>query len=282
MLSAKRCGSTAIFKMFQKHPDVGVCHINQDIFRWEPNFWNLGAEAINGLPKKFISRFKESHPFLKLPKKFTEESLFKLWDDILCQLGPVVFDKSPQYLGNQYAMELLKKYIDKGNNVKIFAFMRDPRDAITSQYELWRSYVTRDSPKRRELEWLKKYSHLEFLQRNLKNIHLFRYEDFCSRLDYYAPKLLGYCGLDNLPYSYKHIHPISVGRYSTSINPSIRAWRFSKDFMEHLKHYGYKTPQLASGEKVRLTIKMLRGNIRREISSLKVRKNNVRGNDLAY
>jgi len=26
MLSAKRCGSTAVFKMFQKHPEVGVCY----------------------------------------------------------------------------------------------------------------------------------------------------------------------------------------------------------------------------------------------------------------
>ena len=47
MLSAKRSGSSAVFKIFQKHPDTGVCHVNQGIHYWEANFWNLAAEAID-------------------------------------------------------------------------------------------------------------------------------------------------------------------------------------------------------------------------------------------
>ena len=103
MLSAKRCGSTAVFRMFQRHPDIGVCHVDQNITAWEPNFWNLAVAAIEGNPTKFIHRFSESHPFLRIPYRFSEDAVFRLWDDILETLGPAVFDKSPQYLGNRKA-----------------------------------------------------------------------------------------------------------------------------------------------------------------------------------
>ena len=33
MLSAKRCGSTTIFNLFQKHADVKVLHKDQKIFK---------------------------------------------------------------------------------------------------------------------------------------------------------------------------------------------------------------------------------------------------------
>jgi len=152
MLSAKRSGSSAIFKIFQNHPDVGVCHINQNINYWEPNFWNLASEAINGNTKPFLDRFiykEKSHSFLKIPEQFTEQTVFDLWEQILDKLGPIIFDKSPQYLINDDALELLKKYIRAGNDVRIFGIIRDPKDTITSQYELWNQYVENDSPERR-------------------------------------------------------------------------------------------------------------------------------------
>lgn len=272
MLSAKRCGSTAVFKMFQKHPEVGVCHVDPDIDNWEPNFWNLAAEAIQDSPEQFISRFQTSHPFLRFPERFTEESVFKLWDDILAELGPVVFDKSPQYLGNEYAIELLKKYAGKGNDVRLFAFIRDPRDAITSQYELWKSYVKSDSPEKREAAWLGKYQHLEYLQKHFAYIPLFRYEDFSTAPSCYAPILLRHCGCADIPESYGHIQPTSIGRYSASILPSIRRWKFSEEFKSHLRRYGYKTPQLSLSERARATLRMLSGNIRRELEARKQRQ----------
>ena len=179
MLSAKRCGSTAIYKMFQKHPDIRICHVDPTLENWEPNFWNLGTEAIAGNPSALISRFEKSHPFLRFPDKFSQESIFRLWDNILEEMGPVVFDKSPQYLGNIAAMDLVQRYMQLGNDVRFFAFIRDPRDAITSQYELWRTNVKSESPKKRELAWLAKYHHLEDLQEKLY-IPVFRYEDFFS------------------------------------------------------------------------------------------------------
>ena len=269
MLSAKRVGSTAIFNMFQKHPEVGVCHVNPEIENWEPNFWNLGAEAIQGHPDRFLARFKESHPFLDFPQKFTEESLFSLWDNILEELGPVVFDKSPQYLSNPAAFDLIAKYMQKGNDVKFFGVIRDPRDAITSQYELWKNFVKDVSPKSRELEWLRKYQLLESLQNNFADIPVFRYEDFSSAPLCYASMLYKHCEVAVIPETYAHIKPTSIGRYSASILPSVRAWKFSDEFVMHLKKYGYKIPQLNFFERAKISTRMFSDNIRREARSIK-------------
>jgi hypothetical protein len=260
--------------MFKKHPDVGVCHVNACINLWEPNFWNLGAEAIQGYPDKFLARFKKSHPFLDFPNTFTEESLFSLWDNILEELGPVVFDKSPHYLGNKAVFELLAKYMNKGNDVRFFTVIRDPRDAITSQYELWKSYVKDDSPKKRELAWLEKYHHLEYLQDNFADIPLFRYEDFASAPSCYAPMIFKHCGCVVIPETYEHIKPTSLGRYSASVLPSVRAWRFSDKFVTHLKKYGYRIPQLTLFERTSISTRMLKQNTWREIRSVMVRIKN--------
>jgi hypothetical protein len=239
MLSAKRCGSTAVFRMFQKHSDVGVCHINQQIENWEPRFWDLAGKALQGEKKPFIKRLKKSHPYLKIPKTFSEAEIFQLWDSILKRLGPIVFDKSPQYLGNRTALELIYKYKEIGNDVRIFAFIRDPRDAITSQYILFGG----DTPKKREARWLEKYYHLEELEQRFETIPLFRYEDFSQSPSFYAPLIFKLCGLLDYPHSYNHIRPINIGRYSLSDNPKIRTWKFSEEFIAHLKKYGYSIPQ---------------------------------------
>lgn len=250
MLSAKRCGSTAVFKMFQKHPDVGVCYFDKNIDNWEPNFWNLSAEAIDGNPKPFIDRFKNSHPFLEMPDEFTEETVFRLWDKILDVQGPIVFDKSPQYLGNQKALELLLKYKSKGNDIRIFGMIRDPRDSISSQYELWNKYVKNDTPKLREKEWLEKYNHLERLNKYFGFIPIFKYEDFAQSPAIYAPIIFDYCGIENIKATYEHIRPTHVGRYSTSLNLKIRTWKFSEEFKNHLKKYGYSLPQLKFSNRI--------------------------------
>jgi len=239
MLSAKRCGSTAVFRMFQKHSDVSVCHINQLIENWEPRFWDLAGRALQGEKKPFVERLKKSHPYLKIPATFSEVEIFQLWDSILERLGPIVFDKSPQYLGNRTALELIYKYIELGNDVRIFAFIRDPRDAITSQYILF----GKDSPKKREARWLEKYRHLEELEQRYETIPLFKYEDFSQSPSLYAPMIFKLCGLSDYPHSYDHIRPTNIGRYSISDIPKIRKWKMSEEFIEHLKKHGYSIPQ---------------------------------------
>ena len=177
LLSAKRSGSTALFKCFQKHSEVKIPHSNQKIDNWEIQFWSLAVLALKGDFNPLQERLKKSFPKIdfKLKSEITEDNIFDIWNRILDDRGGVVFDKSPQYLGNNLALDLLKKYIYSGNNVKIISLMRDPRDTITSQYELWREFTEKDSLEKREKYWIKQYKHLEVLREKI-NIPLFYYE----------------------------------------------------------------------------------------------------------
>ncbi|MFQ5400877.1 MAG: sulfotransferase [Anaerolineae bacterium] len=243
MLSAKRCGSTAVFRMFQNHPDVHICHHDQGTSNWEPNFWNLAAKALEGEPKPLVERLRRTCPDVVSPKVWTEAAVFDLWRQIVDRLGPVLFDKSPQYLGNWPALALLHRFMVQGDDVRLFAFIRDPRDAITSQFELWGRRVKEDSPGRRERAWLDKYAHLERLQETME-IPLFRYEDFVAAPACYAPMLFRHCGVAHHPPVYAHLQPTSVGRYFASADWHIRRWRFSEPFRRHLQQYGYDAMHL--------------------------------------
>lgn len=243
MLSGKRCGSTAMFRLFQKHPDVGVCHHDPTIRNWEPNFWNLAADAIDGSPQAFVERFRESHPFLKPPGRFTQDAVFDLWGQLLSTLGPVVFDKTPKYLGHRKGMELLYAYAAAGNDVRLFAMVRDPRDMISSQYELWKDDFPPGTPEYRERHWLDQYRHLEALQAGVLPIPLFRYEDFAASPSRYVPQLMKHLGLRYDPEVHSHIRPTSIGRYSLSTDPEIRRWRYGAEFAARLRQYGYPKPQ---------------------------------------
>jgi len=174
LLSAPRCGSTAVFRIFQKHPDVGICNENPCIFNCEPHFWSLAEKAIAGNPEKLNKKLSKILPTITLPDTYTVETVFALWESILEAQGPIVFDKSPYYLGNRNAMSLLHKYIQLGNDVRIFAIIRNPGDAITSQYELWASQFKIASPETRARIWLDQYTHLEELQKEFGHIWQWR------------------------------------------------------------------------------------------------------------
>ena len=240
LLSAKRCGSTALFKSFQKHPNVGCCHIDSKNNNWEPNFWNLAARAINGDHEPFENRFSSSHPFLTFPSEYSIQNVFKLWNQILDNLGPVVFDKSPQYLGNKDAINLLNEYIKAGNDVRIICQIRDAKDAINSQFNHWSQIVHQDTPKKREQHWLFKYDHLERFRCNSKIDMLFqRYEDFTYLPRQYFKKICSFCDIKFFPECVDHIKPVHIGRYYSTTDKNILLWKFSKKFQRHLEYYGY-------------------------------------------
>ena len=45
LLSAKRTGSTAVMKIFQKHDQTKIMHVDQNVDNWESNFWLLAVES---------------------------------------------------------------------------------------------------------------------------------------------------------------------------------------------------------------------------------------------
>ena len=76
LLSAKRTGSTAVMKIFQKHKKVNLMHIDQKISNWESNFWLLALDAINGKKDSFEDRLKIAAPFIKLQEKYNKKKNF--------------------------------------------------------------------------------------------------------------------------------------------------------------------------------------------------------------
>jgi hypothetical protein len=239
MLSAKRCGSTAMFRVFQKHPDVGVCHVDKSIGNWEPNFWNYAYRAINGNPEQLIKQLGTSHPGLKINTPLDTDRVFDLWGQILEQDGPVVFDKTPKYLAEPGTFELLRQYMDAGNDVRIFGMIRDPRDAITSQYTKWNRIVVDDHPDKRMKKWLKWYGLFEKVQTAFDQVPLFRYEDFATAPVCYAPMIFKHVGVRHIPDAYSHIRPTHVGRYKRTRLKALKEWKYSEEFIAHLKKYGY-------------------------------------------
>jgi hypothetical protein len=248
MLCAKRCGSTAIHNMFRKHPQTKICHVDQNIkvygkYIWEPNYWTHSVEALNGFKDGFVNKFSDSLPFLNIPDNITEETIFELWNNTLDFFGGIVADKSPQYLGNKAAMDLLAKYREMGNDVRVFAFIRNPLDAITSQFILWakENINPYEQLRAKEESWLNKYAHLEKLIEDgcLGEIPLFKYEDFTNDPCRHARDLLTFCGLDDNRMSYSHIKPVHVGRYEKEKNEIIRRWQVSDELKKHMQKYGY-------------------------------------------
>jgi len=268
LLSAPRCGSTAVLRMFQKHPDVGICDMNQGIGNCEPHFWNVAAKAIAGNPERLLRKMHHTLPNIKLPDDYTEDSMFNLWDSILEKQGPVVFDKSPFYLDNRDAMALLYKYIQRGKDVRIFAMIRDPRDAITSQYELFTAQYKGAAPKHHEKQWIYRYIHLEEIQKKIGFLPIFKYEDFSAAPSCYAPIIFNFCGIRHLPYTYDHIKPTHVGRRSASLYREIRRWKMSEQFKAHLVRYGYHDTDNNIVKELFRFIRMLPGNSYRVIVSL--------------
>ena len=268
LLSAPRCGTTAVYQVFNKHPKVHAL--------FEPNFWNLAVKAIEDKTEKFIKRLNKDYPFLETPEVFTEETIFKLWDTILKKYGPVVFEKSPFYLGDRKAIALLKKYRDRGNDVRLFALIRDPRDAITSQHELWGASLKRSSLSKREALWLDRFTHLDEIQADFGYIPVFRYEDLSRSPECYMPMIFDHCDLKNFPHAYNHIKPTNIGRYSFSINFKVRRWRMSKNFQKHLLRYGYRNTKENLLKKLYKFLKMLPGNLKRELRSLKKRRRRIK------
>ena len=250
LLCSHRSGSTALERIFSRHPDVGRCHVDPELPSWEPNFWNLAVEALDGDPSKLRARLADSLPFLEVPERVTEDVVFALWDQLLARLGPIVFDKSPRYLSSYVAFEdppsrrlatclpidLIQRYRARGNDVRLIAIVRDPRDALDSQVQHFDGGDVRTLAWRVPF-WLDQYENLEALRRSDPSIPVFRYEDLVSAPHCYVPMLLAHCGLAIDPATWDHLRPVNVRRHSRGANRGRLACH--PELIPSLERYGY-------------------------------------------
>lgn len=163
LLSAKRCGTTAVANVFRKSSEIKVCGDDQKIDNLEINFWNNAYYEFKKKPndlKKNLIKYMPSIFENKEIKINTKKDIFDLWNFILEKKGPIIFDKSPKYLENMSFLNLISDY-RKNHEVKIIGMIRNPLDAITSQYELWHEYTNEQDLIDREIKWLTYYSNLE-------------------------------------------------------------------------------------------------------------------------
>jgi SAM-dependent methyltransferase len=255
-LAAKRSGTTAIHRIFVNHPDTKICHPNQRKSSWEPNFWNYAAAALDNdrqqlelknvgkgvtPQQQFAERMSIMAPDIPVRLPLSEESIFELWDAILDKYGPIVFDKSPKYLSSDRALQLLLKYIEWGNDVRVFGIIRDPRDVIASQYELWHDVTPDTTPEHRDRRWVEYYQRFERFQVLIgkERCPLIRYEDLSRDPQYWIPFILRHCGMADIPEIYAHIRPVSIGRYSRTRDLALLSWRYSEDLKAVAARYGY-------------------------------------------
>jgi hypothetical protein len=223
-----------MFKVFQKHPDVKIVNKAQNIDNWEPNYWYWAVRAIAGDKRHFVRKLGESVPNIRVPSIVTKTVVFDIWDQILNMFGPVVFDKSPIYLEDPAATDIMLRYMSgRKRKFIFFAFIRDPRDSIVSQHRKWPG----ESLKQRERAWLRKYN-LESLAAKLK-FPIYRYEDVASNPKIFIPKIFRLCELKDIESAYRHIRPVHVGRYKEDEGHDVAGWKFDAAFTVHLKKYGY-------------------------------------------
>lgn len=232
MLSAHRCGSTAMLKVFQNHPDVKIVNKNQNIGNWEPNYWYWADIALKGDRTNFDRKLREAGISVPGGKKFDKHIVYRTWDLILEKFGPTIFDKSPIYLQSRDCTKLIQGYINKRKrDFRFFAFIRDPKDAIASQHAKWPGKCINQW----KAEWLEKYRHLEDLQDKL-GFKIYKYEEVAENPNVYIKKILKDCGLSYSSSYHSHFKPVNVGRYKRHQDKLIIATAMKR----HLHKYGYR------------------------------------------
>lgn len=170
-----------------------------------------------------------------------KEDLFRYWQQLSQEYGPVFFEKSPHHLNHFASTKLLTDYfLTAGKEDKIIGLIRHPGAVIYSTLNRW--YV---NPVKRLKKWTYTYDNLVYLQAQLpdEQLLLIRYEDMIDNPEASFRKVCEFLGLE---------YNVDMG---TGIHGESRdAWKEDKNFAipltpaaeKLLRHFGY--PALKKGK----------------------------------
>ena len=239
LLSSKRSGSTLVQNIFRNNKNVNLCHEDQSCKVVECQFWSLSYELL--IKKISYSDFKKKfklQTFIDIKKIYLKQikdkfDIFELWNIILDKYGPIIFDKSPQYLSNYKVIELILEYKKIYNNVYFIGIIRDPRDIITSQQLLWGGNITD-----REKELISKFNNLQRLS-DLHDLAIIKYEDLIKSPDKKIFYLFQYCDLEVNQISKINFHDQSINIHE-NIFSKLTKREYPPKIIEIINKYNYK------------------------------------------
>lgn len=112
---------------------------------------------------------------------------------------------------------------------------------IASQYERWHDVFPEGTPEYRDRLWTEYYQRFEQFQKVIgqNRCPLIRYEDLAQNPSYWIPFIFEHCGLADIPETYTHIRPVSIGRYFKTRNQTFLSWECSQELKAIAIRYGY-------------------------------------------
>ena len=240
LLSNKRSGSTFVQNIFRNHANIKLFHSNQKQKVVECQFWSLSAELLN---KKISYEYYIDKIYQETKIDINsfcteylsnENDIFNLWEKILSYHDSNIFDKSPQYLSSKDCLRLINNYCRYSKRVKLIFLIRDPRDVIASQYNLWKGDI-----KARELNLINKLDNFYYLKKLNGNIYTIKYENFENNLINEIRNLFEFCQIEFQNNDLKSIFFNKSIKYQTSLNTKINQWVIEEKLKNHLKYFNY-------------------------------------------
>lgn len=236
LLSPKRSGSTLVQNIFSNNKFVKLCHQNQFTKVVECQFWSLSYLFLNKkisykyLRQKFLKQ--TSFDIKKIYKENIRDKsdIFKIWNIILDKFGPIIFDKSPQYLSDFKIIELIIDYAKSGNQVNFLSIIRDPRDVLMSQYLLWGGKIIE-----REEEIITKFENLNRLNKRV-NLYIFKYENLVKKSKIEIVKLFNFCNLEYSQITQINFNEKSVNLHKNYFSNKIK-YSNSTNFQKIIEYY---------------------------------------------
>jgi hypothetical protein len=251
ILSSKSAGSTACQKVLTKYAQAKhikyTRHNEQETLFWTKAASILGLRQ-EDMPESeipltadfaksdlqiFINNNLNTHIQLN-----TKEDIFKAWDMLCKEFGPIFIEKSPHHLFQKSAIQLIQECIIQSKNVDylLVGLVRNPMDVIYSQYKRWGF-----DPNLCEYTWIQTYNNLlSLMSRLTNNLVILKYEDMVFKSESIA-RIFYFCekNVQDVDPTFFYTKSIQKWRNDTK-------WKFklSDESIDIAKQFGYSYKEL--------------------------------------